>query len=1029
MSGTEGLMSSRSMPIFPWHTLVPFIQNQRSHSGTTGSSESSTGHHLSSGNFQQTSSSPPRSAPPNFTSDSEDDDHDSDADDDVFDDSHHLHLSRSSNQIMMSGSILGTSGGIKRRSQSLSAIQSKDDYSHKISGSHVSSSAAKVKKSLRNDDYNICIIEENNNEPHKSPSELIMDQKIPSDDKMVKDDQMVSSKGGKKVKGGAGGKSHIRRPMNAFMIFSKKHRAIVHQKHPNSDNRTVSKILGEWWYSLSPDDKKEYHDIAFQIKESHFKKHPDWKWCNKPDQPFPSTSGGSVPNTPGVSDMTMPGSEQKKKKLTGILKVKKSKEWKKHRNSTDSVKTNKTADESNDGCLSSSAVGSVKNMSSHDTSGHPSDANMMSDISSDNDDHEDFGCDDEMDMVIDLKSRPAVDENDDDEHNNSRHNHHSEDDDEELDPVTVTDTSHDEMEVDLRIRHNPPSHTRSASSPSTGPGSSVTIPTAGDNTGPHDNQNIKRSSSSSYMMMSNKNDLIDTRHHNSSSPMTHVKHHSVTFNLNPETSPAVPEVSQNKQQATLSSSSSWSELQKIQSSILSPSAASSGSSKVLDSHHPHVHNSVRSHPYASPSHHPVHVTSTSGGGSFVTFRNMVQTPPPSVSSSSHHMNQQRSPSVIVAQSSSSHNNDLMVTSPNVSNKCDNRSQILSSPTSITQHNVQQPQFYKTVMNIKSGSLSVTSPPTPITVPMVKVNDVMSPLSPDVSSRSQSTEPKFVLAPTPAQLGITRNKKISSSANHNSNGSSANGSSTPSSPTSKLATIRESSDNSNEKSCGSDGDVPKVNGDVDKSDEADDQKKKEGKKDNDGMDEVLQEVNFEQRFARLPQFRPEDVTVGNSAPTTPLPQLVPSPMAFVQSYRRKQRSSGMLASDISSIMSNTSNKSTPTSFSSVVMTPNVTNYGSSGTPQTPVHHPLSTTTPMSATPVTGTSGGQTTGDDTTGPDTESTGVTFFGPNFNVSEAIIASATSESDLSNSCPASATTPLTPRSPRTPGMLLFSHGMCDMF
>lgn len=37
-------------------------------------------------------------------------------------------------------------------------------------------------------------------------------------------------------------KTHIRRPMNAFMIFSKRHRPIVHQKHPNSDNRTVSKV-------------------------------------------------------------------------------------------------------------------------------------------------------------------------------------------------------------------------------------------------------------------------------------------------------------------------------------------------------------------------------------------------------------------------------------------------------------------------------------------------------------------------------------------------------------------------------------------------------------------------------------------------------------------------------------------------------------------------------------------------------------------------------------------------------------------
>lgn len=35
----------------------------------------------------------------------------------------------------------------------------------------------------------------------------------------------------------------IRRPMNAFMIFSKRHRALVHQKHPNQDNRTDRKSV------------------------------------------------------------------------------------------------------------------------------------------------------------------------------------------------------------------------------------------------------------------------------------------------------------------------------------------------------------------------------------------------------------------------------------------------------------------------------------------------------------------------------------------------------------------------------------------------------------------------------------------------------------------------------------------------------------------------------------------------------------------------------------------------------------------
>lgn len=62
-------------------------------------------------------------------------------------------------------------------------------------------------------------------------------------------------------------KDHVRRPMNAFMIFSKRHRALVHQRHPNQDNRTVSKILGEWWYSLGPQEKQKYHDLAFQVNK------------------------------------------------------------------------------------------------------------------------------------------------------------------------------------------------------------------------------------------------------------------------------------------------------------------------------------------------------------------------------------------------------------------------------------------------------------------------------------------------------------------------------------------------------------------------------------------------------------------------------------------------------------------------------------------------------------------------------------------------------------------------------------------
>ncbi|XP_026477343.1 uncharacterized protein LOC113383295 isoform X3 [Ctenocephalides felis] len=92
----------------------------------------------------------------------------------------------------------------------------------------------------------------------------------------------------------------IRRPMNAFMIFSKRHRAMVHQTHPNQDNRTVSKILGEWWYALGPEEKQKYHELASEVKEAHFKAHPEWKWCSK-DRRKSSTSSATATNRDAIA--------------------------------------------------------------------------------------------------------------------------------------------------------------------------------------------------------------------------------------------------------------------------------------------------------------------------------------------------------------------------------------------------------------------------------------------------------------------------------------------------------------------------------------------------------------------------------------------------------------------------------------------------------------------------------------------------------------------------------------------------------
>ena len=48
------------------------------------------------------------------------------------------------------------------------------------------------------------------------------------------------------------------------------------------------------WYALSPDGKKKYHELANQVKEAHFRAHPEWKWCSKERRKSSTSSTGSV---------------------------------------------------------------------------------------------------------------------------------------------------------------------------------------------------------------------------------------------------------------------------------------------------------------------------------------------------------------------------------------------------------------------------------------------------------------------------------------------------------------------------------------------------------------------------------------------------------------------------------------------------------------------------------------------------------------------------------------------------------------
>jgi len=100
--------------------------------------------------------------------------------------------------------------------------------------------------------------------------------------------------------GGSGG-GH-RRPMNAFLLFCKRHRTIVKEVYPNLENRHITKILGEFWGSLNPQEKMPFNDLAASYKDHLMKEQPPVITARKSTpMPVPSSEPAFVPE-PMVTD-------------------------------------------------------------------------------------------------------------------------------------------------------------------------------------------------------------------------------------------------------------------------------------------------------------------------------------------------------------------------------------------------------------------------------------------------------------------------------------------------------------------------------------------------------------------------------------------------------------------------------------------------------------------------------------------------------------------------------------------------------
>uniref|UniRef100_A0A8C8VLH1 Transcription factor SOX-30 n=1 Tax=Pelusios castaneus TaxID=367368 RepID=A0A8C8VLH1_9SAUR len=75
---------------------------------------------------------------------------------------------------------------------------------------------------------------------------------------------------------------HVKRPMNAFMVWARIHRPALAKANPAANNAEISVQLGLEWNKLTEEQKKPYYDEAQKIKEKHREEFPGWVYQPRP---------------------------------------------------------------------------------------------------------------------------------------------------------------------------------------------------------------------------------------------------------------------------------------------------------------------------------------------------------------------------------------------------------------------------------------------------------------------------------------------------------------------------------------------------------------------------------------------------------------------------------------------------------------------------------------------------------------------------------------------------------------------------